>query len=234
MQVAVLAGGLGTRLRDALPAGTPKPMAEVAGRPFLEHVLDAAIVQGADRFLLLVSHRAEVIGRHVGHSYAGVPVGYCTEPEPLGTGGALRHARGQLEPRFVLMNGDTFVDVDLRAVMGGLDEAPLTMALTQRPDTTRFGRVEVADGVVTRLTEKGVAGSGLINAGVYGCRIGLLDLLPEGSSSFEQDLMLPWLPRLQPRYVLTGPTFYDIGVPADYRAADAYFRATPARSTRTG
>ena len=66
MQVAVLAGGLGTRLRDALPPGTPKPMAEVAGRPFLEHVLDEAISQGADRFLLLVSHGAEVIGRHFG------------------------------------------------------------------------------------------------------------------------------------------------------------------------
>jgi D-glycero-alpha-D-manno-heptose 1-phosphate guanylyltransferase len=230
MQVVVLAGGLGTRLRDALPPGTPKPMAEVAGRPFLEYALDEATSHGADRFLLLVGHGAEVIFRHFGPSYAGVPVSYCTEPEPLGTGGALRHARGQLEQRFVLMNGDTYVDVDPHAVMGGLFEAPLTMALTQTADTNRFGRVEVADGVVTRLTEKGVDGPGLINSGVYGCRIELLDLLPEGRSSFEQDLMVPWLPRLQPRYVLTGPTFFDIGVPADYRAADVHFRAMPARA----
>src|SRR4051794_32149836 len=194
MQVVVLVGGLGTRLRDALPAGVPKPMAEVAGRPFLEHVLDQAIAEGATGLLLLISHAAHVIEEHFGSWYAGIPVTYSVEPEPLGTGGALRHARRALEREFVLLNGDTYADVDLSRMTHRLAEAPLAMSLTATANTGRFGRVEVAHGVVTGLQEKGDFGAGLINAGVYACRIDLLDLLPGGPSSFEQDLLVPCLP----------------------------------------
>jgi len=229
MQVAVLAGGLGTRLRDSLPAGTPKPMAPVAGRPFLEHVLDQAVARGADRFLLLVSHGADVIVRHFGSSYRGLPVDYSTEPEPLGTGGALSHARAALAPEFVVLNGDTYADVDLVRLTSRLAEAPLAMSLALTADTGRFGRVEVADGIVTELVEKGVAGTGLINAGVYACRLDLLDLLPAGRASFEQDLLEPFLPTLRPPYELAGPVFFDIGVPADHACADAHFRETRTR-----
>ncbi len=75
MQVAVLAGGLGTRLRGSIPEGTPKPMAEVAGRPFLEHVLGGAAKAGATGFVLLTSNRAEVIQAHFGAEFAGLPIG---------------------------------------------------------------------------------------------------------------------------------------------------------------
>nr|WP_243862339.1 sugar phosphate nucleotidyltransferase [Frigoribacterium faeni] len=225
MQLVVLAGGLGTRLAGVLPDGVPKPMAEVAGRPFLDHLLDAALRRGVDDVVLLTGHRAEVVERHVGHEHRGVRVRHSVETTPLGTGGALRRAQHLLDERFVLANGDTWADVDLTALVARLDDAPLALGLTRVDDAGRFGRVEVDGDVVTALVEKGAPGPALINAGVYACRRELLDELPaEGRSSFEVDLLQPLLPRLRPRWVPTGPDFFDIGVPDDLRAADAFFR----------
>lgn len=225
MQVVILAGGLGTRLRGTIPDGTPKPMAQVAGSPFLDHVLDAALRRGADRFLLLLGYEAEVIRRRVGRKYAGVPVDCSIEPYPLGTGGALRHARALLADRFVLLNGDTYAEVDYRRLVSKLDRARLVMSLVAVDDTQRFGRVSVRGGVVSGLREKGVGGPGLINAGVYGCRVDLLDTFPATDRvSFEQDVLAQQLTRLRPAYELATPTFFDIGVPQDYHAADAFFR----------
>lgn len=93
MQIVILAGGFGTRLRGAIPSGLPKPMASIAGRPFLEHFLDRAIAQGVDGVHLLVGHEAEVISEHFGDNYRGVPVAYSFEEVPLGTGGALKAAK---------------------------------------------------------------------------------------------------------------------------------------------
>ncbi|MFT4262323.1 MAG: sugar phosphate nucleotidyltransferase [Nocardioides sp.] len=222
MQVVVLAGGLGTRLRGAIPEGTPKPMAPVAGRPFLEHLLDRSIEAGADRILLLVSHAAQVIVDHFGDAYRGVPIGYSVEPSPLGTGGALRYAAADLAEEFVLLNGDTYTEVDLAALLAR--PGPLALSLTAVEDTGRFGRVRVEGDAVVELLEKGRSGPGYINAGVYGCRRSLLDLFPDAERfSFETDVMEPSVERLRPAYQLTGEVFFDIGVPDDYAAADAYF-----------
>ena len=109
----ILAGGLGTRLRGTLP-DLPKPMAPVAGRPFLAHQLDHWIAQGVVRFVLSVGYRAVAISNHFGDRYRGVPIDYVVEPAPLGTGGALALAATKLrsnEPA-LLLNGDTYFDVD--------------------------------------------------------------------------------------------------------------------------
>lgn len=223
MQVAILAGGLGTRLSGAIPAGLPKPLAPIAGRPFLDHLLDWAIERGADDVVLLTGHGSTAISDHVGGDHRGVPVGYSVEPSPLGTGGALANAARLLAEEFVLVNGDTFVDADLAALGAGLGSAPVVMGLVEVADTGRFGRVEVAGGVVTAFREKGADGPGLINAGVYALKRSVVDDLPPGASSFERDFLEPRLAEVAPRYLLCGPTFFDIGVPADYRAADLHF-----------
>ena len=224
MQVAVLVGGLGTRLRGAIPEGTPKPMAEVAGRPFLEHVLSGAAEAGATDFLLLTGHRSEVIRSHFGAAFAGIPIRYSVEAEPRGTGGALLEAADLLAEVFVLINGDTWVEADLDSLVELA--SPLSMALVEVSDTARYGRIDTEDGVVIAMREKGVAGPGLINAGAYGIRKDLLGAFPDRPVvSLEQDVLVPRLSDLAPRYVLAGGAFYDIGIPADYRAADAWFSA---------
>lgn len=223
MQLAVLAGGLGTRLSGTIPAGLPKPLAPLAGRPFLDHLLDWAIERGTDDIVLLTGHGSGAIGNHVGEEYRGVPVSYSVEPIPLGTGGALVNARPLLANEFILVNGDTFVEADLVALSAGLDSAGVVMGLVEVADTGRFGRVEVKDSVVTAFHEKSSSGPGLINAGVYALRRAVVDQLPHGASSFERDFLEPRLAEVAPRYLRCGPTFFDIGIPADYRAADLYF-----------
>lgn len=223
MQLVVLAGGLGTRLSGTIPSGLPKPLAPVAGRPFLDHLLDWAIDRGADDIVLLTGHGSEAIGEHIGDEYRGTPVHYSVEPAQLGTGGALVNAGPLLAGEFILVNGDTFVEADLPALQRGLGRAPVVMGLVEVGDTGRFGRVEVADGAVTGFHEKGASGPGLINAGVYALRRSVVDRLPRGASSFERDFLEPRLAEVAPRYLRCGPTFFDIGVPADYHAADRHF-----------
>lgn len=226
MQLVVLAGGLGSRLRGAIPDGVPKPMAEVGGRPFLEHLLDRALAQDVDQVVLLVGHHASVISDHFGSTYRGASIAYSVESSPLGTGGAIRQAEDLLADSFVLLNGDTYVDVDLRGLQSLAGSEPLALSLTEVPDTGRYGAVEVADGRAVRLLEKGGHAPGLINAGVYACRRELIQRFPaQEAFSFETEVLEPLVPVLRPKYQRTGGTFFDIGIPEDYQAANRFFGA---------
>jgi D-glycero-alpha-D-manno-heptose 1-phosphate guanylyltransferase len=224
MQLVVLAGGFGTRLRGAIPEGLPKPMASIAGRPFLEHLLDRAILQGVNGVHLLVGHAAEVISAHFGTSYGGIPVTYSFEDVPLGTGGALKAAGPQLAREFLLANGDTFTDVSYRSLLDLLGSTCLSMSLANIEDVSRYGSVITDVDVVTGFREKGAVGRGMVNAGVYACRRDLLDLLPDQPSfSFEVDFLEPALPRLRPHFVVVDSGIIDIGTPESYAYADALF-----------
>ena len=117
MEAVVLAGGLGTRLRQVVP-DLPKPMAPVAGRPFLEILLGALAAKGIDRVVLSVGHRADAITGHFGHRWNGLEIDYAVEATPLGTGGAVRLALGHCRHDPVLVvNGDTFLDLEVDALM---------------------------------------------------------------------------------------------------------------------
>lgn len=113
-QVAILAGGLGTRLRP-LTEKIPKPMVSVAGQPFLHWQLLELKAQGYFKILLLVAYLGEQIEAHFGDgSKLGLEIQYCYEVSPLGTGGALKNALPQLEDEFILLNGDSFLRAPLR------------------------------------------------------------------------------------------------------------------------
>jgi len=167
MQAIVLAGGLGTRLRQVVP-DLPKPMAPVAGRPFLAWILDRLVQAGFDRIVLAVGYRGDVIRDHFGRDYNGVPVAYSTEEEPLGTGGAIRLAAQCIteSPVFVL-NGDTFVEVDYGAMWSAHQRigALMSLAVCRVPDTGRYGAVEIDMGRVCGFREKGIRRAGAQNAG---------------------------------------------------------------------
>lgn len=226
MQFVLLAGGLGTRLKGTIPEGVPKSMALVAGRPFLERILDLAIDAGAEEVVLLLGHQSSTISDHFGAVYRGSPVRYVVEDTPLGTGGAIRNAIGVLAQRFILLNGDSYAEVDFRALISHLDDGPLAMTLTPVPDAGRFGTVTVENDRAVRLVEKGVRGPSLINAGIYACARDLLAPLPPGRpSSFEVDVLEAQVPELTPKFELTTSTFFDIGVPEDYAKANDYFAA---------
>ena len=214
MEAVVLAGGLGTRLREAV-ADVPKPMAPVGGRPFLERLLDYWIAQGVRRAVLAVGYMHDTIRRHFGERYRGCAIAYSVEDKPLGTGGALVQALPLVhEQTFLVLNGDTYFAVPLDA-LGAFHRrrgADATLSLF-RSDNPRYTGIALnADGRVTSFS-----GHGLVNGGVFLFERPALAGLPAGVSSLEKDL-LPGLDAEIYGCVFDAP-FVDIGLPEDWRAA---------------
>jgi NDP-sugar pyrophosphorylase family protein len=218
MEAIVLAGGLGTRLRSVV-ADVPKPMAPVHGRPFLAFVLDGLVAAHFAGAILAVGYRHDAIRSHFGETYRGLALRYSVEPEPLGTGGAIRLACEKAAERDIfVMNGDTYVEIDLPAMLGAHAEgrAQLTMAVCRVPDVARYGSLEVSDGIVRRFSEKGRIGPGSVNGGTYVLAPAFRERLPpQGPFSFEAFLART-VERIRPlAFPVSGP-FVDIGVPEDY------------------
>ncbi len=222
MKTVILAGGLGTRLRERA-GDLPKPMASVAGRPFLEHLLDRLVAAGLHDLILSVGYRAERIVEHFGEAYRGARVRYAIESEPLGTGGALAHAllNEGGDPALAL-NGDTLFALDYQAFLAWYRAAPAPMALALKKvaNAQRYGTVAVSGDRVTGFMEKGRAGPGLINAGVYIVQPAVFERFGlAGAFSLERDLLERQCAALSPRAFQSDAYFIDIGVPEDYERA---------------
>jgi NDP-sugar pyrophosphorylase family protein len=225
---AVLAGGLGTRLRSVI-ADRPKVLAPVAGRPFLAHLLERLERAGVRQSVLLVGFKAEMVRDAFGERFGAMTVEYSIETEPLGTAGALRLALpGLVNPTVLLMNGDSFCDVDLRAFLhchrshaGGA-----TITLTHVDNAARFGRVHVDETErVLRFDEKDPKPApGWINAGIYLFERELVETIATGKAlSLERDVLPKWVASGRVRAFRGGGRFIDIGVPESYCAAEAFF-----------
>jgi D-glycero-alpha-D-manno-heptose 1-phosphate guanylyltransferase len=222
VQAIVLAGGFGTRLR-ARVSDVPKPMAPIAGRPFLEYVLDRLDSAGCQRVVLATGYLSAVIEAHFGSSYRSMSVAYSVETTPLGTGGAVLKALLQMpdEPTLV-MNGDTWLDMDPAGfVAWARARAPADAVLLRRvDDVSRFGCVELDGERITRFGEKSASGPGLINAGFYWLHRASFSrwAFPE-TFSLENDFFQAHLAELDLRGTITEGAFIDIGVPAEYDRA---------------
>lgn len=226
MQAIILAGGLGTRLRSVL-ADLPKPMAPVAGRPFLAHVLDALVKAGFESAVLAVGYRYEAIRDHFGAAYRGMRLAYSVEASPLGTGGAIRLAADLVhaDPVFVL-NGDTYLELDYAAMLAAhrAAGAGISVAVCEVPDVGRYGSLEVTADRIVGFREKGRSGPGFINAGTYLLSAEVITRIPIGRPhSFEQELLMPLVAEIQPLAFVTYGKFIDIGVPEDYARAQTLF-----------
>lgn len=221
----LLAGGLGTRLRAVVGEFVPKPMAPVAGQPFLHWLLRCLARQGVQQTWLSVGFLADSIRTALGTRFEGMDLHYVVETEPLGTGGAIALAANRMDvERFLVLNGDTLAAMDLQAFAteARADAADITVALAQAVDTGRYGAVlfEPATCQVTGFAEKGCTGPGWINAGVYMVRRAALsrNCLP-AKFSFETDLLAARLGQLNVRAWPGVRDFIDIGVPDDYALA---------------
>ena len=221
-QAVILVGGQGTRL-GALTVQTPKPLLKVGRQPFLSYVIESLLRQGFDDILLLAGYQADAVAQFASEfPLSGLALRCVVEEMPLGTGGALRHARELLDDHFILLNGDTLFDINLNDLaLPVIGEGFVRVALRRVPDTSRYGRIVLAGEKITAMQEKGFSGEGLINGGVYLLAKGCLDFLPEGRSSLEQDLF----PRLIEDQRIGGREytgfFLDIGIPVDFEAAQA-------------
>lgn len=221
MEVIVLAGGFGTRLRQVV-SNVPKPMALVAGRPFMEIVLALLGRKGFTRAILSLGYMAENFVAHFGSRFAGMDLAYEVEHVPLGTGGAVRQAmeRCQSDHVFVI-NGDTYLDFEAAAIEAHWQQhrAPIIVA-REVPDATRYGRLVIASGQVVKFSEKGESGRGLINAGCYVLPVGILDAFQAGQAfSLETDFLAKIAGSRRLDLFVTDGQFIDIGVPEDYARA---------------
>lgn len=222
MEAIVLAGGLGTRLASVLH-GLPKPMAPIAGHPFLEILFTQLRRSGCTRVLLSVGHRHTVIQDHFGASFDGMAIDYVIESAPLGTGGAVRLALAEAREESVLvLNGDTFLDADYAAMLRfhAAQDAAVTLAVVDRDDVSRYGGVTMEGQRIVGFEEKGRSGPGTISAGTYVLERDLA--WPTGLAekfSIETDFFMPEVARLRPAAYLVDGFFLDIGIPEDYERA---------------
>jgi D-sedoheptulose 7-phosphate isomerase len=224
MKALILCGGQGTRLRSVI-GESPKALAPIRGRPFLEWLLLGLRAEGLREITLCTGYGHEAITRTVGNGDAvGMTVRYSRETSALGTAGAIRHAlEGEAYDRVLVMNGDSYCRVRL----GELErvhiarEAVATLWAVPAADRGRFGSLTLgSEGQVESLAEKASSGPGLVNAGVY-------VLTPEvvrgvrstTEASLERDVLPRYVGRGMYAVVGDGP-FVDIGTPESYREAE--------------
>lgn len=221
MEAIVLAGGFGTRLKQVVP-DLPKPMAPIAGRPFLDILLSMLSRKGFTRVVLSLGFMSEKIIAHFGDGYLGMELVHEVESQPLGTGGAIRAALARCVADHVFVfNGDTYLDLEveeLETVWQSVQH-PL-IVVREVPDTARFGRVEMCDGRISAFLEKGKSGPGFINAGCYVLPKHALDPFPLGQPfSLETGYFIKYLERIRFDGFVSRGRFIDIGVPDDYALA---------------
>ena len=222
MEAIILAGGLGTRLRSAVP-DLPKVMATVGSRPFLEIVLERLAAGGVTKVILAVGYLRDMIKTHFGGKFESVDLLYSEEAEPLGTGGAIMKAFAMIQgENCLVLNGDTYFELDYHQMwqLHVEQHATITIALRHVENAGRYGLVEVKNGKVQSFREKGTSGAGYINAGVYVVSRHIFDYvkLPK-RFSFETDYLARYVSSVVPLACPAQGNFIDIGVPESYAQA---------------
>jgi len=223
IDVAVLCGGLGHRLRAAVP-DRPKPLAEVGGRPFLDMLVEYVSGFGFRRFIMCTGYKGEMIEEY----FAGrgdFEVLFSHEEKPLGTGGALKNAEALIKsPVVLVLNGDSICNMDMGEFLGFHFEnnALASIALVATEKEADYGAVTIdAEARITSFSEK-APGASLINAGVYIFRKEALALIPSGRQySLEEELFPSLLDRGLYGFV-TGGKLIDIGTVERYARAPEF------------
>jgi len=226
LEVVILAGGLGKRLRSVVD-DRPKPMADIRGEPFLAHLMRYHVHRGAGHFILSVGYLGTQISNFFGNFFEGVPISYAVEKMPLGTGGAVIKSVSHLkssEP-FLLINGDTFFPVNspnLKEFHLGTN-ADLSLALFHATEPSRFGAVDCDKrGRVIGFNSGNAKLGQPANGGVYMLSPNILPNLTavDIPISFEETIIPALIASGYRVYAKTqSASFIDIGVPADYATA---------------
>ena len=222
-EAIILAGGLGTRLRAAVPE-LPKCMAPVLAKPFIGYVVDYLYSQGVLRFVFALGYKASMLEQYLNTQYSNLDIVFSEEKDPLGTGGAVRLACGLVKATTVfVVNGDTFFKADLPRLVAfhGEQNADCTLALKPMRSNSRYSPVELADnGRITAFNANTAATYSLVNGGVYVLQTVqfVQEPLPE-KFSFEKDYLEKYCTQSKLSGLMQDEYFIDIGVPEDYERA---------------
>jgi NDP-sugar pyrophosphorylase family protein len=215
--VLFLAGGFGTRLASVV-SDVPKPMAPVAGKPFLEYLLQHYIDAGIKNFCFATGYKSKIIENYFGDGAKWkAKFQYSVETTPLGTGGAIKKAFQEKDYNdLIVVNADTFFKFDLNELIVNC-RPTVTLSLSTQPETSRYGTVQLNSlGEIKSFMEKGHQGPGLINGGVSYVDKSIVEFIKNEFCSLEEEI-LPTLIKSKKIYgrALSGK-FIDIGIPDDY------------------
>jgi D-glycero-alpha-D-manno-heptose 1-phosphate guanylyltransferase len=230
-EAIVLAGGLGTRLREAVPE-LPKCMAPVAGRPFLFFVINYLRSQGIEKFIFSLGYKHEAIERYLEEQFPTLQYTCKIEPEPLGTGGAIRFAaKAATSNTLIVANGDTLFRANLQELLAfhkktGVD---CTLALKPMEHFDRYGVVELdKNGRICQFKEKQFYTTGLINGGIYVLQANaVLEEDFPAKFSFEKDYLEKKYVHGQIAGLVQKGYFIDIGIPEDFNRAQQELQKPP-------
>ena len=222
-QACILVGGKGSRLGQ-LTHAVPKPLLDIGeGVAFLDVVIDQVTRQGFYDVVLLAGHLGHLVqARYHGQSFGAARVRVMIEPRPQGTGGALLSAREMLQRQFLLLNGDSLFNINLRALVVNTPavECEALLALRRVSDASRYGKVEMEDSRIVRFFEKEKnAGPALINAGIYVLSPAVIDRIRSLPCSIETDIF-PGMAREGKLHGIIGHGYFlDIGLPESLKKA---------------
>ena len=227
MEAILLCGGLGTRLRSVV-SDRPKPMADIAGKPFLHYLVKMLSESGVKHLIFALGYMGEQIEAYFqsGEDY-GLSISYSYEDSPLGTGGAIRNALSKVSGENVLvLNADTYFHTDYESLLREQlkNKAAMTIASRKIEDISRYGAIlKDESGRILRWNEKMSSDQvetprpGEINGGIYVMQKSLIEKIPEGKQSLENDCIPAWLEDgLYLQAIPSDGYFMDIGIPEDY------------------
>jgi D-glycero-alpha-D-manno-heptose 1-phosphate guanylyltransferase len=230
-EAIILAGGFGTRLRDAVP-DLPKCMAPVAGRPFLFFVINYLRSQGIEKFIFSLGYKHKVIEEYLQSDFSTLTYQCVIEQEPLGTGGAIQLALSKAtEENIIITNGDTLYKANLTeaAHFHIYNNAETTLLLKPMQNFDRYGVVELTkDQLVSDFKEKQFYAEGTINGGLYILSVGkFLDEEFPAKFSFEKNYLECLFKERRIYGLIQDEYFIDIGIPEDYDRAQSELSNTP-------
>lgn len=218
--VIILAGGLGTRLLS-ISKGKPKALMPIGESVYLDLILEKIFKNNINRVYLSLYYKPELFQDYIKNSIYNNKLFTITEPEPMGTGGAVSYVikNSSISSTFFVMNGDSMSNINLKTMHAEFLRKKLSamIGITKVEDSERYGTVSSKDGKVISFDEKGVAGPGWINNGNYIFNKKAFNKC-NGVFSLERELF-PSLTRDKELGVfkVENDNFIDIGIPEDYK-----------------
>ena len=227
MEAIILAGGMGTRLREII-ADIPKPMAPVNDKPFLFYIFNWIKDYPVEKAILSIGKGSEKVMDYLQDSFNNIPVEYAIEEKSLGTGGAVRFALHKTRGEDILiLNGDTYFPIDLnKFFLFHIENKNLfSVALKPMKNFSRYGSVECFNNNILRFNEKKFCSDGLINGGIYLVNKDFIESrqLPE-VFSLEKDILEKVAGSSTLKCMKFDDMFIDIGIPDDYRRAESILK----------
>ena len=226
MNILILAGGLGTRLRSVI-GETPKPVAVIHDKPFLYYLLKYLEQFSPKSVAISLCYEPDKVKDALKPYSFSYPLTFITEPTPLGTGGGILYCLSEMNVEdCIVLNGDTFFDIDLNGFWRFFKSKDADVLIASRcvEDSGRYGSLVIENDHVQDFKEKGFEGRGLINGGIYALKSSIFEH-KKVLESFSFEFFLK--ENIKNRQIFAKEyksSFIDIGIPDDFERAKDFLK----------